>query len=368
MVEDYYKLLGIEYQADTKAIQKAFHNLAKKYHPDKNPDDQQAAERFKKISEAYMTLSDPAKKSRYDLKLRYGRYAHVVTNIQRNQQRRQSWNRYRSRQSSPVNQYFRRNQVTFSPQVRIMGGLSIAAILVVVAITTIFLTKYNAEYDFHRGLVNYQNKRYSSAFFNLKESINPLNPYLAAAHLLMAEITFSQHQDLTQTRKHIEKAYRAEPSDSINARLLFLEGKVDSFQGEHEKAYQRFYDATTLLPRFDSATYRMGEMDLFVFARFDRALMHFQTLSDHNPNNHEAVLAGAYCYQKLGQHEKAITQIDRFLGIRQDVGMAHYIKAVSAQALDLREISCANFMEAHRLRVPAALDSLNSYCGMALTR
>jgi curved DNA-binding protein CbpA len=360
MVEDYYKLLGIHYNADTKAIQKAFHRLAKKYHPDKNPHDQAAAEQFKKISEAYITLSDPLKKSKYDLKLKYGPYANVVTNMQRS--------RYRSRRRSPVNRYFSREQVTFSPQVRIMGGLSIAAILLVVAITTIFLTRYNAQYDFHRGLANYENKKYSAAFFNLKESISPLNPYLAAAHLLMAEITFSQQGDMGLTRNHIEKGYRAKPSDSINARLLFLEGKVNSYQGEHEKAYQRFYDATTFLPDFDSATYKMGEMDLFVFARFDRALTHFETLSENNPDNHEAILAGAYCHQKLGQHEKAITRIDQYLKLRQDVGMAHYIKAISAQALNLREISCANFMEAHRLQMPAALDSLNSYCGMALTR
>ena len=112
----------------------------------------------------------------------------------------------------------------------------------------------------------------------------------------------------------------------------------------------------------------MGELDLFVFARFDRALVNFQTLAENNPNNHEAVLASAYCHQKLGQHQKAITQIDRFLLMRHDVGMAHYIKAISAQALELKEVSCVNYQEAYRLKVPAALDSLNSYCGMSLNR
>lgn len=360
MFEDYYKLLGVDHNADTRGIQKAFHALAKKYHPDKNPNDQVAAERFKKISEAYITLSDPHKKSQYDLKLRYGSYTNFITNMKKSQ--------YRARRASPVNRYFSRKQVTFSPQVRIMGGLSIAAILLVVAITTIFLTRYNAQYDFQKGLANYQNQRYSSAFFNLKESISPLNPYLAAAHLLMAEITFSQQRNLTLTRNHIEKAYQAEPSDSISARLLFLEGKVDYHQGDHQTAYQRFYDATTLLPDFDSATYKMGELDLFVFARYDRALTHFQTLSRNNPQNVEAILASAYCHQKLGHHQKAITEIDQFLTMKQEVGMAHYIKAISAQALGLQEISCANFMEAHRLQVPVALDSLNSYCGMSLTR
>ncbi len=360
MFEDYYKILGVEYNANSKTIQKAFHRLAKQYHPDKNPNDKAAAEKFKKISEAYITLSDAQKKNQYDLKLRYGSYANFVTSVQKK--------RYQKRRVTPISRYFYRQQVTFSSEVRIMGALSIAAIILVVAVTTIFLTKYNAQYDFHRGLANFHNQRYSSAYFNLKESISPLNPYLAAAHLLMAEITFSEQRNLELTRNHIKKAYKANPSDSINARLLYLEGKVDNFQGNHERAYQRFSDARVLLPDFDSATYYMGEMDLFVFARFDKALTHFQTLSRNNPKNYEAILASAYCLQQLDQHEKAITEIDQFLLARHNVGMAHYIKAISAQALDLREIACSNFQEAHRLNVPAALDSLNAYCGMSLTR
>ena len=80
MFEDYYKILGIDYHASPKAIQKAFHKLAKELHPDKNPNNTSAAEKFKKISEAYVVLSDPQKKSQYDLKLRYGAYAAYLSN------------------------------------------------------------------------------------------------------------------------------------------------------------------------------------------------------------------------------------------------------------------------------------------------
>jgi len=350
MTEDYYKILGIPYQASPKSIQKAFHRLAKELHPDKNPDNAAAAERFKKVSEAYVTLSDPAKKNQYDLKLQYGRYAPYLAN-----------NPHKTRRRAAARHFYRK-QVAFPPQVRIWGGISVIAIIVVVAVTTVYLTKYNAQFDFHRGLSNYQNKRYSSAYFNLKESITPLNPYLAAAHLLMAEICFNQQRDLTKTRSHIAKAYLASPSDSINARLLYLEGKVDYRLGNNEVAYQLFKDATFFLPGFDSATYHMGEMDLFIFFRFDQALVHFQTLTLNNPKNYEAYLASAYCHQQLDQHEKAITQIDEFLQLRTDVGMAYYFKAVSAQALSLKEISCANYLEANKLGVPAAKDSLVSYC------
>ncbi|GJM29514.1 MAG: hypothetical protein DHS20C17_21490 [Cyclobacteriaceae bacterium] len=361
MFEDYYKLLGIDYNADRKTIQKAFHNLAKLYHPDKNPDSAEAAEKFKQLSEAYITLSDPQKKSKYDLKLRYGDYALFVAKAQKR--------RYTARKAAHrTSPFYYRKKVAFTRQARILGSISIAAIILTVAFTTVFFTRYNAQFDFQKGLANYHNKRYSSAYFNLKESISPLNPYLAAAHLLMAEICFHQQKDLSLSRNHIIKGYQANPSDSINARLLYLEGKLDYQQGDNIAAYQKFKEATDHLPNFDSATYRMGELDLFVFARFDQALIHFQTLVKHNPENHQAVLASAYCHQKLGQHQMAISQIDQFMSMQESVGMAYYIKAISAQALQMKNISCQNFLEANNLGVPAALDSLNSYCGMSITR
>lgn len=64
--KDYYKILGIEKDANENDIKKAYRKLAIVHHPDKNPDDPDAAERFKDVGEAYETLSDPQKRARYD--------------------------------------------------------------------------------------------------------------------------------------------------------------------------------------------------------------------------------------------------------------------------------------------------------------
>ena len=66
MAKDYYSLLGLSKGADAAEIKKAYRKLAQKYHPDRNPDDKQAEERFKEITEAYAVLSDPQKKQQYD--------------------------------------------------------------------------------------------------------------------------------------------------------------------------------------------------------------------------------------------------------------------------------------------------------------
>lgn len=63
---DYYKTLGVDKKASAEEIKKAYRKLARKYHPDRNPDDKQAEERFKEISQAHDVLGDPEKRKQYD--------------------------------------------------------------------------------------------------------------------------------------------------------------------------------------------------------------------------------------------------------------------------------------------------------------
>jgi curved DNA-binding protein len=64
--KDYYKILGVDRKASADEIRKAYRKLAKQHHPDYNPNNKQAEDRFKEINEAYEVLNDPQKRSHYD--------------------------------------------------------------------------------------------------------------------------------------------------------------------------------------------------------------------------------------------------------------------------------------------------------------
>ena len=72
---DYYEVLGVSRDATVDEIKKSYRKLAMQYHPDKNPGNKEAEEKFKEIAEAYAILSDPQKREKYN------RFGHAAGHV-----------------------------------------------------------------------------------------------------------------------------------------------------------------------------------------------------------------------------------------------------------------------------------------------
>ena len=84
---DYYKVLGLAKNADEKEIKKAYRKLARKYHPDVNPNNQDAKQKFQQVNEANEVLSDPEKRKKYD---QYGKDWQHAEQFEQAKKQRQS--------------------------------------------------------------------------------------------------------------------------------------------------------------------------------------------------------------------------------------------------------------------------------------
>src|ERR1051326_5488304 len=90
---DYYKLLGVEKNATQEDIKKAYRKLARKYHPDVNPNDKEAHKKFQQINEANEVLSDPEKRKKYDQYGKDWQHAEQFEQARQSQQRSRPFGR-----------------------------------------------------------------------------------------------------------------------------------------------------------------------------------------------------------------------------------------------------------------------------------
>lgn len=91
---DYYKLLGLKKTATEKEIKKVYRKLARKYHPDLNPDDKESEEKFKEINAANAVLSDPENRKKYDQYAQYGKDWEHGEDIEKAKQQQQAQRQY----------------------------------------------------------------------------------------------------------------------------------------------------------------------------------------------------------------------------------------------------------------------------------
>src|SRR5215213_7661990 len=87
---DYYKILGVDKGASTEDIKKAYRKLARKYHPDVNPNNKEAHKKFQEVNEANEVLSDPEKRKKYDQYGKDWKHAEEFEKVKQQRQRQYS--------------------------------------------------------------------------------------------------------------------------------------------------------------------------------------------------------------------------------------------------------------------------------------
>lgn len=365
MARNYYQILQISTSASSNEIKQAYRNLAKKYHPDKNPGNTHYEDEFKLISQAYQTLSDEHKKWVYDMSL-YAQQNPQVTSYStqsRNTSPRYAQSTYYRRKrryrppvysAPPPKEYSTKTYMQVAFFIAVLGVLVIASIF--------FLNKYSSHYYYKEAIKDYNSGNFISALSNLEFSIDDFGNKDPKASTLASKILVYELNNYSTAMEYIDLAIiNSEVEDSL-AELHYMKGLCLKNEGKYKDAYQSYKESLSYDAKFDSSYYELGEMNTFIFEDYHEAIQNFNQLLSVNSQFHDGLLGKAICYQKLNEHGMALLNFDKYLSHNESEGAAYYLKSISEIELNNLNHACMDLQMAQDLGINEAEDLIKKHC------
>jgi len=359
---DYYQILGLDRSASPEEIKIAYRALAKKFHPDRNKGDRKAEEKFKEITEAYNVLSNSSKKAVYEFA--ENNYSHPwVNSFSYQENELKATSKTKKNQKNSFDYQFNKDRpLPVKKRNRIIFGASILAILIIIASVTVTLIKYSSNYYYNAGLHNYNEKKYSAALLNVDQSFSLLGTGRAEASLLAGKILTTHYKDYGRALQYINRGLEVDSKNLIKAELYYLKGKCLKAQKQFKSAYTNYKLAAVMNLHLDSLYHDLASLNCFVFKNYDDAIKYFNTLITMNPEFSQGYIGRAYSYQKLGEHQKAVTDLKTLIGFDKSNKTAYYLKALSENALDRPTLACNDLRQAITLGSEEAFNLYKKTC------
>jgi hypothetical protein len=397
MAANFYEILGLSRYATEAEIKKAFKELAKKYHPDKHPGQSFYEEHFKKINEAYQTLSDSKSRKVYDLRLFYNQVPSSHQSQQSTSQQTQQRPQQTYTQSTYRKTSAEKKQAAKVKLNKYYLYVSIIAILFIGGCYWFynFMNAYAAKEYFIQGLKEESNGKLSLAKYYYsaaleKDNDNPeINEkvgdiYSKSGHNNSLELFYYDLElqkrnidpDFDKTSKnmlagiqvldsaanfHFRKAY--DHYEQINdKRRVGLKSIKSALKTTDYKTAQRNLNEVAKLSRHDDSTiYYQGEIN-FHLKNYTEARKSFAAFASLHPESIAALIRIALCRYNEGSEDLAIGQLNMVIKNFPDNGEAYYFKGEITRRQKEIVKACDLFMKADSLNIPAAKAAIYSYC------
>ncbi|MDQ3537058.1 MAG: DnaJ domain-containing protein [Bacteroidota bacterium] len=357
MGRNFYQVLQVPQDATQKDIKHAFRRLAKKYHPDKNAGNPHHEEEFKKLNEAYHTLSDENKKWVYDMSLFVQQNPSVSTSTPGYSSTYRRYSRPR-----PYQSYNPPPPTTFSLKSYIQAAFFIAFLVFLVILCITLLNRYSSYYYYQEAVKDYSKGRYQSALSNLDFSIRDFGNKSPEASTLAAKILIYNLQNYQDALSYLDKSISNSNKEVRLAEIHYLKGLSLKNLGSFGEAYENYNRSVYYDQNFDSSYYEMGEINTFIFQDYQQALVNFNQLLKINSLFSDAYLGKGICYQKLNEHGLAVMNFEKFISLNSAEGTAYYLKSLSEIELNNKNLACQDLVMASELGIDEAKALNKSYC------
>lgn len=321
--ETHYVVLGLTPKADTADIKKAYRRLAREYHPDVNGGSAYAEERFKKISAAYNTLSDPGKRLVYDMQL-LNELMGDREPMSRQKYRTQTYQRRRH------HSYHKRHSTHSTTQQYSRFVIWSMVIGVLILAFTIFYAfssyQVNRIYD-EAVRIREEDQQPSKALTYLLAKESTGFGYSASHYLMAAEISLYTRQDYQLAGDLATKGLGQDPDREERSALLFIIGKYEMYNNQTGKAFSTFKFAYNNGEGPDSALYAMAEIKTLKEHDYLGGIQLSDQLIERAPAFSHAWFLKAYAYHKLNQNDVAKEMVLKFLKAEPESGIGNFLLA-----------------------------------------
>jgi len=224
MTENYYHILDLDSSTSQARIKSAFRKLAKKYHPDKNLNDPSLEVKFKRINEAYETLSDPDKKWIYDQKLERKRQKSYTSHP--SDYVASTTPKYSSRKSAYKKRKvkYKADKITYNKGTLMFGKIFIIVLIMLVILFQVFLQYFTSLHNYNQGIEYIEIKDYSEALLSLNHAIVNFGAKSTDAAILAARIEIEKKRNYKGAVEFCNQAFKHVEKKNDIAEIYYLRG------------------------------------------------------------------------------------------------------------------------------------------------
>ncbi len=350
-MQDYYQILGISPDATSGQIKVAYRRLALKYHPDHNPNDLLAEQKFVKIAEAYEVLSNPIKRSRYD--------NGIAIDFEDNNSEE-----FRQAKRPPPHFYynFKPEKKTYARSDYIKASVAVAIMLIIAVVVPIYLLQITSDKYYNLAISNYFQRRYYSALHNIDLSIKDLSSNNDEACALASVILVHKLEKYDFALRYIEKGLGYDPEDSLVSEFQYLKGICYSEKSMPDEALEAFGKVKNYSATYDSSRYRSAAILLFTKTKLDSAETLLNDLVSRNQKNYGADYMRGIVYEKKSEPEKARDIFYNLVDKPFNQAAVFYHLAKSEINLNLMDSACVHLKIASDHNLLEAKQLMSLYC------
>lgn len=316
-MSNYYTILGVNFSASSAEIKSKFKRLAIQYHPDKNPNNPEAEEKFKLVNEAYQTLSDPAKKTHYDALLLYAVTGHIEVSDEPEEVYVHPKDRGRTRRKStphhgPVKKVITPLNKTKTKQVLTFAGVTFVGFMVFCGWFYFFMERFTAESWTNQAYKAYEKEEYSRALSFLSDAFKKVGD-IPETNYLKGAIEMHQYSNYQQGYRFINRAIKFSKEQEVTVPLLYYFDRGFAF------FHLNKYDSATLdleyvlskNPKHHHAQVLRADIYLNEESNYQKAIQLYRLAAESDTFKHQATLGEAIAqhYQKNFKESEALLQL-----------------------------------------------------------